>query len=420
MTAPKKFYGFALSALSFVWRRLMFRTAFVAVTGSLGKTTSSRAIAAVLSASYPTNVTREGRNSRPGLAETVLRTRWRHRLTVIEIGTKLPGALRRGSWQLKPDAVVVLNVARCHMDNFRTLEDIAAEKECLLRPLGPRGVAILNGDDPRVRAMAKRCRARVLTFGTSPDCGVWASGISAQWPSRLSFVAHCGDRSHPVQTQFVGEHWVYAALAALAAGLAYDVDLSVAASALAGCEPFTARLQPLPLPSGATILRDDFLPSIDACEQALRVIRTARAQRRILAISDVTDTEQPAEKRYQWIGAAAAESVDFAVFFGEGGETAAGAAVAAGMKPECARSFPSYKEAGEFLRSELREGDLLLLRCDMNDHAERIYWAQFGLVGCSRERCDVIHLCDSCPELRPGLELAVALPPGQRPAWRPR
>jgi UDP-N-acetylmuramoyl-tripeptide--D-alanyl-D-alanine ligase len=420
MSAAMNVYGFALSAISFLWRRLMFRTSFVAVTGSLGKTTSTRAIATVLSARYSTNATRDGDNSRIGLAESILRTRWRHRLSVIEIGTKLPGALRRSAWQVKPDTVVVLNVARCHMDNFATLEDIAAEKASLLRRLGPRGVAILNGDDPRVRAMAERCRARVLTFGTSPDSDVWASDVSAQWPSRLSFIAHCGTRSHPVQTQFAGEHWVHGALAALATGLAYDLDLSVAASALAGCEPFAARLQPLPLPSGATILRDDFLPSIDSCGQALRLMRTARARRRLLAISDVTDSGQPEKERHQWIGAAAAASVDFAVFYGEHAEMTAGAAVAAGMKPECVRAFPSQKDAGDYLLSALREGDLLLLRCNMVDHADRIYWAQFGSVACSRMHCDLIRMCDSCSELRPGLERAMALPPDQRPVWRPK
>ena len=398
----------------------MFRTFFVAVTGSLGKTTSSRSIATVLSARYSTNATRDGDNSRIGLAKSILRTRWRHRLSVIEIGTKLPGALRRGAWQVNPDAVVVLNVARCHTDNFPTLDDIAAEKASLLSRLGPRGVAILNGDDPRVRAMAERCRARVLTFGTSPDCDVWASEVSAQWPSRLSFIAHCGTCSHPVQTQFVGEHWVYGALAALATGLAYDMDLRVAASALAACEPFAARMQPLPLPSGATIIRDDFLPSIDSCEQALRLMRTARARRRLLAISDVTDSGQPAEARHQWIGAAAAASVDFAVFFGECAGIAAAAAIAAGMKPECVRTYPSQKDAGAYLLSELREGDLLLLRCNMTDHADRIYWAQFGSVGCLRMHCDLSCMCDSCSELRPGLEGALALPASQRPVWRPK
>jgi len=99
---------------------------------------------------------------------------------------------------------------------------------------------------------------------------------------------------------------------------------------------------------------------------------------------------------------------------------AASAAIAAGMKPEYVRAFLSQKAAGEYLLSELGQGDLLLLRCDMTDHAERIYWAQFGSVGCSRERCDIIRLCDNCSELRPDLERAAVLPPEQRPAWRPR
>ena len=154
MNPGKLFHGLLLGAASFVWRRLMFRTTFIAVTGSLGKTTSTRGIATVLSSSFSTNVTREGRNSRPNLALTILRTRPRHKFTVIEIGTKRPGALRRAAWQFGPDAVVILNVARVHTDRYATLDLIAAEKAQLMSRLGSTGLAILNGDDPRVRAMA--------------------------------------------------------------------------------------------------------------------------------------------------------------------------------------------------------------------------------------------------------------------------
>ena len=413
-------YGFALSALAFTWRRLMFRTTFIAVTGSLGKSTSTRAIAAVLSLRFATNVTPEGHNSRIWLARSILQTRLRHRFSLIEVGTKRPGALRRAAWQVRPDIAVVLNVARCHTDQFPTLEDMASEKAALLSRLGSKGLAVLNGDDPRVRAMAAGCLGRVVMFGRSPEFAVWASDIAAEWPSRLSFVAHAGNRTCRVQTQLVGEHWVTGALASLAVALACGMDLASAASALHAFEPFIARMQPLPLPSGATILRDDFIPSMDACLAALQVMKTARTRRRLLAMSEVTDSVESLEQAWQTLARAVATSVEFALFYGPLSQMAARAAINAGMDPASVRGFPAWAEAAEFLRSELRDGDLLLLRASATDHGERIYWAQFGRVGCAKKECAYIHLCDACPELAPDLTRIAHLPPDQRPVWRPQ
>jgi UDP-N-acetylmuramoyl-tripeptide--D-alanyl-D-alanine ligase len=417
---PRAVYGFFLSALASIWRRAMFRTTFIAVTGSLGKTTTTRAIATILSLQFPTNSTQEGKNSRIGLARSVLRTRSRHQFTVLEIGTNRAGALRRAAWQVKPDIVVILCVARCHTDRFPTLEYMAAEKALLLSRLGTGGVAILNGDDPRVLAMISSCRCRVLTFGRSPRFTVWASEISGRWPSRLSFTAHFGERVQRIHTRLVGEHWLTSALASVAAALACGMDLETAAEAIERNEPYLARMQPMPLPSGATMIRDDFIASVDAYRAALHLMTEARARRKLLVISDVEDSGEGMERRLAELGRSAAQAVDFAIFFGEHSEVAATAALAAGLPPGSVRTFPTQKEAGVFLKSELREGDLVLLRDSGRDHVERIYWAQFGSVGCSKLVCSYLHACDVCPQLRPELEGSDELSATMRPVWQPR
>jgi len=243
--------GLALGALAFVWRRLMFRTTFVAITGSLGKTTTTRIAVPILSSSFPTNSTRGANNSRISLARTVLRTRYRHRVTVLEVGTKRPGALRRAAWQLRPDVVVILSVARTHTNYYPTLDHTAAEKVTLMSRLGKDGIAILNGDDPRVLAMAVRSPGSVRTFGRSPQFDVWASDVSSRWPEGLSFTVHAGGRSLPVRTKLVGEHWITAALAALSLAFCCGMGLPEAISALEDAETYPGRMQPLLLPRGA-------------------------------------------------------------------------------------------------------------------------------------------------------------------------
>jgi UDP-N-acetylmuramoyl-tripeptide--D-alanyl-D-alanine ligase len=118
--------AYLLSACAFLWRRLMFRTTFIAISGSVGKSTATASLGAILSAHYPTNWTPGGGNNRRTLAETILRTRFRHRFTVIEVGTRAPGALRRAAWMIAPNVVVMLRVLNIHSNAFPTLEEMAA------------------------------------------------------------------------------------------------------------------------------------------------------------------------------------------------------------------------------------------------------------------------------------------------------
>jgi len=392
-------YGRGLSGLALLWRRLMFRTRFVAVTGSVGKTTATGCLAGILASRFSVNATQEGDNGRHGVAITVLRTRLRHRFAVVEVGTRRPGALRKAAWEVDPDVVVVLGVGRTHTDGFPTLDHTAAEKAALLSRMGRRGLAILNGDDRRVAAMAGRCRGRVVTFGLSPQCDLWVSDVTCRWPSRLSFRAHWRGDAAAVSTKLVGEHWVPSVAGALAAAISCGMDLESAAVAMGRVEPQRARLEPVVLPSGAVMLRDEFNPTAVSLPSALRVLEHALARRRFLVFNDVSDTGQETEERYRDLGRAFVRSTDVVVFHGANARCAAEAAVAAGMRPDCVLAFPTWWEVSGYLGSVLGVGDLVLLRCWETDHPERIFFTQFGTVACKRTTCQRIHLCDLCEEL---------------------
>jgi UDP-N-acetylmuramoyl-tripeptide--D-alanyl-D-alanine ligase len=218
----------------------------------------------------------------------------------------------------------------------------------------------------------------------------------------------------------VGEHWVPSVLGVLAAAVSCGMDLKSAAAALECVEPHRARLEPVVLPSGAIMLRDDFNPTVQSLPAALRVLEQAQAPRRLLALSDVSDTGQEVDQRYRELGGAVARSTDVAIFFGEHCRRGADAALAAGMKPESVHAFPGWQEAASFLNSELRKGDLVLLRCFVIDHPERIFFAQFGTLQCTKPKCLRIQLCDYCKELRPSLERAAEAPAPVHPFWMPR
>ncbi|MBZ5601914.1 MAG: hypothetical protein LAO79_06380 [Acidobacteriia bacterium] len=411
--------GKVATAVAFVWRRLMFRTTFIAITGSVGKTTAKECIAAMLAAHAPIVKTFDTQNGRFFVARAILRVRPGHRFAVIEVATNRPGGLWSEARLVNPDLALILSVAQTHSNNFNSLEEIAQEKARMLDALRPGGTAVLNGDDPRVLAMAKGARKKVRIAGSSPQFDVWADEISSIWPDRLSFRVHCGSESRRVRTRLVGEHWLGTALASLAIALECGVSLEAAATALETAPPYRARLEPVELPSGAIMLRDDFNDELSTLAPALRVLEQAIAARRILVMSGALDPKSKTKGKLMDAGRLVVHSADLVVFVGEDAMHHAECAAAAGLENAAMRAFPSLPDAAKFLNDELRNGDLVLLRGLLMDHIQRLLFAQFGSVGCWKPTCAKQCLCDHCPELRPGLERAAGAPAPAWPFWHP-
>jgi UDP-N-acetylmuramoyl-tripeptide--D-alanyl-D-alanine ligase len=389
-------------ALARVWRLLLVRTTFIAVTGSIGKTTTKDCAAAVLGTRFRTVKSHRNQNDWRGVPRTILRARPWHRVAVVEIGSDRPGRIRQLARLARPHIGIVLGIERVHANAFPTLEASAAEKAALLAALPRTGLAILNADDPHVRAMAGGCPCPVRTFGLSPGADVRGDEISGAWPARLSLTVHAATESARVHTKLVGTHWASAVLAAISAGLASGVDLAAAAGALERVEPFAARMQPVPLPSGATLIRDDAGNARATLDAALAVLARADAARRVLVVGEYSDTPQRTQVRFRELGRAAARAADIAIFVGpHHARLAVTAAVAAGMRPGSALAFRDLPAVAEHLRSVLGPGDLVLLKGRATDHLARVFFAQLGPVACRRRTCRKTSLCDVCEELRP-------------------
>jgi UDP-N-acetylmuramoyl-tripeptide--D-alanyl-D-alanine ligase len=397
--------------LAYVWRRLMIRTTVLAITGSVGKTTCKDALAAVLSTVAATHKTLNNQNDETGVPRTLLAMRPWHRFAVVEVGTGTPGQIRRLARIVKPDVAIVLSVARTHTNKFATLDDTAEEKSQLLRYLSRRGTAILNADDGRVRPMAQRCRARVLLFGESPDVDVVAERVESRWPDRLGFSVRTADAQADVRTRLVGTHWLSSVLAAIAASRVCGVPLDVAAKAVEVVEPVAGRMQPIALPNGAVVVRDEENGSPDTFHAMVKVMREARAVRRVLVMSDLSDSKANPRRRQRDFGQLAAELTGLAVFVGDHGHHAARAAAQAGMDPAACHVIPNLKRAAAFLSNQLQSGDLVFLKGRATDHLSRILFAQLGSIGCWTETCKIHRLCDQCSKLQPAFDLSTALIP---------
>jgi UDP-N-acetylmuramoyl-tripeptide--D-alanyl-D-alanine ligase len=388
-----------LFALASVWRRLLFRTTVIGITGSLGKTTTKECLADVLASRGKTFRSYHNQNAPVAVALNILRIRPWHRYAVLEIATGSPGMIERGARLARPDVAIVLNVLRTHTTTFSSMDEYAKEKAQILGALGKKGVAVLNVDDPFVSQMAAQTPVRVYTFGASAEAEYRVEEMPARWPARLSFMFHHGEVVRQIDTQLVGVQWLGSAAAVITAAIALGMDVDTAARALKRAEPFQGRMQPEVLPNGAVILRDEYAASADTLEPSFRVLKEANADRRILVITDVSDTGMNRRQRLKYLAERSADVSDLAVFIGQHAGYARRRAIEAGHKPGAVYAFESLRPAAEFLRTELKSGDVMLLKGKTIDHATRIFFAQLGDIACWKIDCQKRMLCDICWEL---------------------
>jgi UDP-N-acetylmuramoyl-tripeptide--D-alanyl-D-alanine ligase len=388
-----------LVRLAWLWRRVLVRTTFIAITGSVGKTTTKEILGSILEARAPTYRTTGNQNGGFQVAMNLLRVRPWHRFAVLELGIDSPGSMQRLAPMVRPDLAIMISIANVHTKGFKNREEYIAEKSILLNHVAEGGLAILNGDDPVVAGMAQGLGCRVACFGSSPKFELWADGVSCRWPERLSFRAHRGQQTAEVTTMLLGEHWVSSMLAALSAACHLGMDLSEAAGKLLAIPPYTARLEPVALASGAVVVRDDYSASIDTFGASLRFLEQARAQRRVLVMSDVSDSGMNSRGRLKHMAAAVSTWLELLVLVGREHAYGRRKAIEAGMPPARVHSFENLQEAAEFLRNELGRGDLVLLKGRTTDHLARLFFAQVGSIACWKRYCRRTMLCDGCWEL---------------------
>ena len=389
-------------AAAYIWRRLLFRTTFIAITGSTGKTTTKEFLAEILAQKYSVMKTPGSWNHRKFLGPemTILKTRPWHRYAVLEVGIESPGDMEPVARLLKPDMAIILNVKCCHYRVFRSLESIAIEKAKLIKFLRKGDVAILNQDNPLTANISLATGVTKLGFGTASNNDVRLIDAQSTWPERLELKVDVDHKIHTIKTQLLGTHWTASILAALTAARYCNVSMTDALRAIDNVKPVWSRMQPIELKAyGATFIRGEYHASIDDLEVAIEFMNGAKANRKLLVLSDFCDSNMKSRPRANRLGKMAADCADIALFVGDAGDRCVKAAINAGMTDETALSFTSTSQATAFLKRSLQQGDLVLVKGLTSHHLSRVYLGLLGDVKCSLQSCSVQHLCDTCPKL---------------------
>ncbi len=333
----------------------------VAVTGSMGKTTTKEAAACAIGSTRRVLKSEGNLNNYYGLPLSLLRYT-DEEVAVLEMGMSAPGEIARLTEIARPDIGVLTNVAEVHLEFFDSVAGIAEAKGELFVGLGPDATAVVNADDPLVLEQARKFSGRTIRFGLGADCELRASGIHAT-PDGLRFQAERGKDAYDVQTSLRGRHNVYNLLAGLAAASALDVPLGDAARALARLAPSRHRGERLDFGRGFIVIDETYNSSPRALSAALESLAEEEATRRIAVVGEMLELGESAEALHRRIGGEIAErNIDRIIGVGSLGRLLADAAVEAGISRDRVSSVATADEAGRLLAAELREGDVVLLK----------------------------------------------------------
>lgn len=401
----------------------IYKPKIVAITGSVGKTSTKDAVYAILSANFHTRKSDKSFNSEIGVPLTILGlpTGWNNPLLwllnivrgfflcipisyklksvsfpkwlVLEVGADRPGDIESISKWLKPDAVIVTRFGEVpvHVEFFKSKSELVKEKSFLVGALKDNGILLLNNDDDDVRGMREVKRvSRTITWGVESEADFKASNFEfiyeekdgRKFPSGIVFKVNYNGNCVPITVNgTLGRQQVYPILAALAFGGSLGFNLIKMSELVASHKTPPGRMHLLEGVKHTTIIDDTYNSSPIALKEALRALREVEIKRssgtrtkakKIAVLGDMLELGKYSGQEHEIAGREAKESCDILITIGVRARSMAEGALNIGMDEKNVFQFDTSMEAGKFVEDTMKEGDILLVKGSQGVRMEKI------------------------------------------------
>ncbi|MGH2528324.1 MAG: UDP-N-acetylmuramoyl-tripeptide--D-alanyl-D-alanine ligase [Actinomycetota bacterium] len=354
----------ALLALAADERARMPDATVIAITGANGKTSAKDFTAAILRAAFRTHASPASFNNEIGLPLTLLGAPDGVEVIVTEMGARRVGDVTLLCRVAVPDAAVVTNVGLAHMEIFGSWEAIVEAAAEPIEALPDDGTAILNADDAVARALARRTKARVVTFGLAPEAEVRAEGVVLDETGRPSFDLVTRGNPERVELATPGEHMVSNALAAVACGLSLGLSAAESAAALKGVRVSRWRMETFTTATGVLVVNDAYNANPESTAAGLKAARWMAREGRLAAVlGHMAELGAVSSQEHEKLGRLVVRlGVDRLVTVGEPARMIAGAALREGALAQDVASCDSPEEAAADIRGWAKPGDVVLIK----------------------------------------------------------
>lgn len=397
-TTLKKIIAYILKieAKLVIWK---YKPKVVAITGSVGKTSTKDAVYAVLALHAHVRKSDKSYNSEIGLPLTILGCRngwnnpyiwlqnilkglwlfiWPHKYPkwlVLEVGVGKPSDMRETAMWLKTDAVIITAIGETpvHIEFFSSRKHLIEEKAGLIKTLKKDGLLILNRDDETVFEMKNKSKNITITYGFTEGVDLLGSGESIfydnnQIPKGIIFRVDTGGVSLPVIIEGAfGRNHVYASLAALAFVSGLKFNILEAINALKNYDISPGRMRLVEGINNSLIIDDTYNSSPIACISALRTLGETKTPgkttgKKIAILGDMLELGRHTKEAHEEIGKVSKENVDLLIVVGPRAESIKEGALRAGMNAKKIFQFLTSEDAGEYTKTLVEKNDFILVK----------------------------------------------------------
>ena len=341
----------------------------VAVTGSVGKSTTKEMIAAVLGSTFKVSKTPANHNNDIGMPMAILGMPLDTEVAVLEMGMNHFREIAYLSNIAHPDIAVIINIGIMHIEFLGSQIGIREAKMEIIEGMSPNGMLLLNGDDTLLRYLDRKPQQRITYFGKSEGCDVRAFDVR-QEEQTLCFTAQAGKLSIPVSMELEGEHYVGDAMAAISVALKLAVPSERISESLASFRNMSGR-QDIFKVGAYTIIKDCYNAGPESMAAALGVLGN-RPGRRIAVLGDMLELGDCAQAEHYKVGRIAAEKADMVFAYGPHASRVMDGTITGGMPENMAWAFDDRDEMARALKRYAKPGDVLLFKASHGMHLELV------------------------------------------------
>ena len=345
------------------YKRSLYDIPVVAITGSVGKTSTKDIIASILSQKYKVLKTQGNYNNEIGLPLTILKLK-DEEIMVVEMGMNSFGEISLLTNIAKPDVAVITNIGTAHIGMLGSRENILKAKLEILEGLNKKGNIVINYDNDMLKKWKDKSKSEynVITYGINENAKYIAKEIKTN-ENGSQFITKVEDKDYIINVPVGGEHFIYNSLCAISVGRIFNIDMNQIIDGIEKFELTKNRMEIKKAKCGATVINDCYNANYDSMKAAIEYLGKLPYKRKIAVLGSMLELGEYSKELHEKVGECVVKNnIDFLICVGKEAKNISEKAIEKGFNPQKTLNCESNEQVIEFLGNYLDKNDAVLIK----------------------------------------------------------